>query len=156
MKQDDNALPNEARDAAEFSVAFALYAEISEAEKRLDRIKRLRPMTIPEFREQDEMVAVAESGIEQLKNKVELLKPKPARGLKPGQGWIERAREIALEHLRQNKAMDWHPPLGDVSEHVAKEMRSKKMYGPQGKPLSATYIKREALQGDWWRRNQNR
>lgn len=70
-----------------------------------------------------------------------------------GHDWKEAARAIASEYLTKHKAMDLHPSLNDASEHVAREMRTAKIYGPQGKPLSHGTIKREALQGDWWKRN---
>ena len=30
----------------------------------------------------------------------------------------------------------------------------KKIYGPQGKPVSQSYIQRNAIQGDWWKQNK--
>lgn len=67
--------------------------------------------------------------------------------------WKGAAQAIALEYLTKHKAQDLHPSQNDVAEHVAKEMRAAKIYGPQGKPLTAGTIQREAIQGDWWRKN---
>lgn len=82
-----------------------------------------------------------------------LEKAREADKASTGHDWKEAARAIASEYLTKHKAMDLHPSLNDASEHVAREMRTAKIYGPQGKPLSHGTIKREALQGDWWKRN---
>lgn len=84
----------------------------------------------------------------------EKAKDAPKKKLAPdGASWQEQARAIALEYLTKHKANDLHPSQIDVAEHVAKESRKSKIFGPQGKPLSASYIKREAIQGEWWRKN---
>jgi hypothetical protein len=67
--------------------------------------------------------------------------------------WVERAREIALEYIDKHAAMDLHPSQDDVAEHVEKECRVRKVFGPRG-PLGASTIKREAIQGDWWTQNK--
>ena len=86
----------------------------------------------------------------------ELEKAKNAPKKRPapdGASWQEQAKAIALEYLNKHREMDLHPGQLDVCEYVAKEMRTRKIYGPQGKPLSDLYIKRNAIQGDWWRKN---
>ncbi len=66
--------------------------------------------------------------------------------------WITQARAIAKTHISRHAQTDLHPSLDDTSNYVAEEMRKQGIYGPQGTPLSASYIKRHALQGDWWRK----
>lgn len=70
-----------------------------------------------------------------------------------GQDWKAYAREIALQCITTHKTNDLHPSQYDVANHVAKKMREAKIYGPQGKPLSAGTVQREALRGEWWRQN---
>ncbi|WP_321899153.1 hypothetical protein [Paraburkholderia heleia] len=66
--------------------------------------------------------------------------------------WVSQAREIALEYIDRHALQDLHPSQDNVAEHVAKECRTRKVFGPRG-PMSASTIKREAIQGDWWREN---
>jgi hypothetical protein len=69
-------------------------------------------------------------------------------------GWIELVRAIALEYIAKHKASDLFPSQRDVCEHVEKEARARKIYGPQGTPISAKYIQRNAIQGEWWKRHR--
>jgi hypothetical protein len=69
--------------------------------------------------------------------------------------WKETARRIAREYLEKNWANDLHPAQDDVSRHVADKMRNSMNYGPHGRPLAANYIKRNAIQGEWWRNVHN-
>ncbi|MBT8604892.1 hypothetical protein G6677_00190 [Polynucleobacter paneuropaeus] len=66
-------------------------------------------------------------------------------------GWVTQARTIAKTYISRHTETDLHPNLDDTSNHVAEQMRTQMVYGPQGTPLSASYIKRHALQGEWWR-----
>lgn len=68
--------------------------------------------------------------------------------------WIENVRAIALEYIAKHKAKDLFPSQSDVCGYIAKVAREKKIYGPQGKPLSQRYIQRNAIQGDWWKQNK--
>ncbi|MBN3788294.1 hypothetical protein [Burkholderia sp. Ac-20353] len=67
--------------------------------------------------------------------------------------WVSRAREIALEYIDRHVAKDLYPTQDDVASHAETECRARKILGPRG-PLSAATIKRDAIQGDWWRENQ--
>ena len=78
-------------------------------------------------------------------------KPKAKNGA--ANNWKEQARAIAIEYISRHKAHDLHPGLEDVAAHVTEIMRKEKIYGPHNKPQSVATVKREALQGDWWRRN---
>lgn len=71
-----------------------------------------------------------------------------------GIGWVAQVREIALEYIARHKANDLFPSLSDVCAHVASVSRGKKIYGSQGKPLSQSYIQRNAIQGEWWKKNR--
>jgi hypothetical protein len=68
--------------------------------------------------------------------------------------WIDAARSIAIEYIERHRKNDLFPSQPDVCGHVAKIMRGQKMRGPQGKPLSAAYIQRNAIQGEWWQANK--
>jgi hypothetical protein len=70
--------------------------------------------------------------------------------------WIAQAQEIAQEYIDHNKKYNLHPSLEDTSEHVAKKLRELEIYGSHQKPMAVSSVKRQALQGDWWRkRNTN-
>ena len=68
--------------------------------------------------------------------------------------WIERARAVACAYIARHREQNLFPSQSDVCEHVAKELREAKVYGPHGKPLRAEYIQRNAIQGDWWKANK--
>lgn len=68
--------------------------------------------------------------------------------------WKGKAQNIAREYIARHKAQDLFPSQKDVSEHVAAVLREKKIYGPQNKPISANYIERNVLRGEWWRKNK--
>lgn len=67
--------------------------------------------------------------------------------------WVEHAREIALEYIDRHVKQDLYPTQDDVADHLEKECRARKVFGPRG-PLGASTIKREAIQGDWWTQNK--
>jgi len=69
--------------------------------------------------------------------------------------WVAQARIIAKEYLSRHNAADLHPNIMGVSEHVAVEMRKLKFYGPHKRPLEPGYIKRHALQGEFWKGRHN-
>ena len=69
-------------------------------------------------------------------------------------GWIEVARSKALEYIARHRDNDLFPPQRDVCEHVAREMRKEKRYSDHGKPLSDSYIQKNAIQGKWWQANK--
>lgn len=77
----------------------------------------------------------------------------PAHKATPA-SWIEDVRAIALEYIAKHKAKDLFPSQSDVCGYIEKKAREKKIYGPQGKPLSQSYIQRNAIQGDWWKQNK--
>jgi len=67
------------------------------------------------------------------------------------EGWITQAQAIAKEYLSRHNANDLHPSLEETSEYVAVRMRKLKVYGPHKKPLEPAYIKRHALQSEFWK-----
>lgn len=69
--------------------------------------------------------------------------------------WQDRARAIADELDKTDKACGAHDSLKSISERVAERMRAlgEKGRGLRG-PLSAATILREALQGGKWKRKQ--
>ncbi|CAJ97162.1 Hypothetical protein H16_B2380 [Cupriavidus necator H16] len=68
--------------------------------------------------------------------------------------WLSIARKIALEFIQRHREKGLAPGLQDVSDHVATALRSAAIYGHHRRPLSAAYIKRNALQGEWWKKNK--
>lgn len=68
--------------------------------------------------------------------------------------WIEQVREIALAYIAKHKASDLFPSQMDVCRDAEEEARKRKIYGSHGKPISARYIQRNAIQGDWWKKNK--
>lgn len=70
--------------------------------------------------------------------------------------WIVKAREFALKYIERHSEKDLYPSLNDVARHLEGKLRDEEVYGAHGKPPSAAYIKRNALQGDWWQRNMLR
>ena len=69
-------------------------------------------------------------------------------------GWVEQVRAIAIEYIHRHKASDLFPSQADVCADAEKVTRERKIYGPQGKPLSQSYIQRNAIQGEWWKKNK--
>ena len=69
--------------------------------------------------------------------------------------WKTQAQEIAQAFIDRNKENDLHPNLSDTADHVAKELRKLKIYGTQKKPMSSPSVKRQALQGEWWRKRNS-
>jgi hypothetical protein len=82
-----------------------------------------------------------------LKNKTAPITTSPAN-------WVAQAHAIAKKFIDKNKSKDLHPSLDDTADHVANELRKLKIYGQQAKPLSSGTVKRQALQGKWWK-NRN-
>lgn len=70
--------------------------------------------------------------------------------------WIDLVREIALEFIGKHEVRDLFPSQNDVCAYVADVSRERKIFGPHGKPLESGYIKREAIQGDWWQQNKSK
>ena len=71
-----------------------------------------------------------------------------------GDEWIVKAREFAKECLDRHKAKDLFPSQSDVCAHLEEKLRKEKIYGAHGKPVSASYIARNAIQGEWWKNNK--
>ena len=69
-------------------------------------------------------------------------------------GWIDVARNKALEYIARHRKMDLFPSQADVCGHVSKEMREEEIYSDHGKPLSASYIQRNSIQAKWWQANK--
>lgn len=82
-----------------------------------------------------------------LKNKAAPIATSPSN-------WVTQAQAIGKKFIDKNKSKDLHPSLDDTADHVADELRKLKIYGQQAKPLSSGTVKRQALQGKWWK-NRN-
>ena len=68
--------------------------------------------------------------------------------------WIVNAREIASAYIDRHKRQDLFPSQADVCREVETKLREKRIFGSHDKPLSAAYIGRNALQGEWWKQNK--
>jgi hypothetical protein len=68
--------------------------------------------------------------------------------------WVTSARVVAEQYIARHKKSNLYPSLKDVCAHVETQLRVKRSFGAHGRPLSATYIGRNALQGEWWRANK--
>lgn len=68
--------------------------------------------------------------------------------------WISSAQSVASEYIQRHKELDLFPSQADVCRHVEGVMRKGAIFGSHGKPLSAAYISRNAIQGEWWQRNK--
>ncbi len=67
--------------------------------------------------------------------------------------WVSSAQEIAKSYVEKHKKNDLYPTQNDVSKYVADELRKQSIHGPNG-PVSSSYVKRQAIQGDWWKKNK--
>jgi len=70
----------------------------------------------------------------------------PAGGRNPAL-WKEKARTMAREFVKQQKARDLFPNQDDIACEIEKRFRAEGIMGAIGKPLSAETIKRRALTG---------
>ena len=77
-----------------------------------------------------------------------------ARSLGVTPEWVIKAREAATEYIDRHRANNLYPSLKDVCDHVEGKLRANGVLGAHGKPVSATYIGRNALQGEWWKANK--
>ena len=68
--------------------------------------------------------------------------------------WIVKAQDIAKEYISRHKAQALFPSQADVCGHVENSLRENRTFGSHGKPLSASYIGRNAIQGEWWKQNK--
>jgi hypothetical protein len=70
-----------------------------------------------------------------------------------GPAWVAKAQTIAMDYLEKHRVKSLFPSQRDTGEHVAKILRAQNVFSENGKPLSASYIRRNALQGPWWKVN---
>ena len=61
--------------------------------------------------------------------------------------WIRLAQEQAKAIYKRQKAVDLYPNQLIVAEEIAGDFRSREIFGKNGIPLTAEYIKRHALTG---------
>jgi hypothetical protein len=61
--------------------------------------------------------------------------------------WKTHAREVALAILKRAAKQDLYPPQDRVADEVAEDLRSRRIFGADGKPLTGSTIKRHALRG---------
>ena len=79
----------------------------------------------------------------------------PRKAQDAGAGsWKATAQAIASEYIAKHRRQDLFPSQDDVCNHVEEIMRKRKIYSDHDKPLSAKYIQRNAIQGDWWKANK--
>ncbi len=70
-----------------------------------------------------------------------------------GMDWVTQAQAIAKAFLSTHWEKNLFPSQKDVCKHVEKITREQKIFGTHGKPLEASYILRNAIQGPWWKKN---
>jgi hypothetical protein len=81
--------------------------------------------------------------------------PAPASGpVTPAAVWLVEALEIAKLYIDRHREQDLFPSQSDVCGHVARKLRENRIFGSHSKPLSAAYIGRNAIQGEWWKQNK--
>lgn len=68
--------------------------------------------------------------------------------------WMERAQAAALAYIARHKERNLFPTQKDVAKDVEGQLRAAGIVGNNGKPVSATYIGRNVLQGEWWAKNK--
>jgi hypothetical protein len=68
--------------------------------------------------------------------------------------WKMKAEEFAKDYIERHRKQNLFPSQLDVCQAVESKMRTEEIYGAHGKPVSATYIQRNAIQGDWWKKNK--
>lgn len=72
----------------------------------------------------------------------------------PPKSWKQRAELAALAYIARHKAQNLFPSQRDVAEAVEETLRTDAVKGDNGKPVSAAYIERNVLRGEWWRMNK--
>jgi hypothetical protein len=68
--------------------------------------------------------------------------------------WIAKARDFAKTYIDRHKEQDLFPSQDDVCKKVQAYLRENRIFGSHSKPLSAGYILRNAIQGEWWQHNK--
>jgi len=61
--------------------------------------------------------------------------------------WITKAKEMAWQIIKRQKAIDVYPSQIDIADEIARKFRADGVFGSSCKPLSGEYIKRWALKG---------
>ena len=72
---------------------------------------------------------------------------------KISKSWVEEAQDSAKKFIDNHIQRNLYPSQNDVADHVEQDLRSRNIVGPNG-PLSASYIKRQVIQGAWWKENR--
>jgi hypothetical protein len=82
--------------------------------------------------------------------------PQPALASEPvaPADWIAKARDFAKTYIDRHKEHDLFPSQDDVCKKVGAYLRENRIFGSHSKPLSAGYILRNAIQGEWWQHNK--
>ena len=83
-------------------------------------------------------------------NKKQSLKTSPSKNSK---SWMAEAQDSAKKFIDKHIPQNLFPNQNDVANHVEQDLRSRNIVGPNG-PLSASYIKRQVIQGTWWKENK--
>lgn len=103
----------------------------------------VRPILIAGF----EKMAISAPSTDQVKS--------PESSTHMPSNWKERARLIALKFMDRHRGNDLFPTQRDVAEYLEREFRKQGILSPNKKALSAAYIKRNAIQGEWWQKARN-
>ena len=127
------------------------------------RLEQLDPQTnIPTRRYRDDgkvTVSALKAYGKKFSIKVSLEKQSTAGGRRSAisaevPSWEEEAQRIAKEYIDNHFKNNLHPSQDDVCAAVAGTMKQMKIYGRHKTPLTANYIKRNAIQGKWWQGNK--
>ena len=68
----------------------------------------------------------------------------------------DKIRTLAIEFIQKHKAKDLHPSQKDVANHLERVTRELSIYGVHKKPMSASYLQRNYIGGDWWKANNSK
>lgn len=79
----------------------------------------------------------------------------PAGGNVARGDWVAHAVDFAKKYIDRHKEQGLFPSQANVCDHVECKLRENSIFGSHGKPLSASYILRNAIQGDWWKQNKS-
>lgn len=82
------------------------------------------------------------------------LKPAAKRSV-DSENWIERAREIALDMIKNRPANVTGVVQDDIANRVSEELARQRITGKNDVSISKSYVLRHALSADsWWQKNK--
>lgn len=68
--------------------------------------------------------------------------------------WVTVAQGLAFGYIERHRQQGLFPTQADVCSYLEDELRERAVYGPHKRPVSASYIQRNAIQGEWWKKNK--